>query len=110
MFEIIEYGDFMPSGKQKKKKQIILSHTSREVGEYLSSIKFSKQIVYLDIRGLEFGILLDMRDSEQLLVHIIEELMELLSSMTSLKCHPSTTSRLGSLKLIDSSLKESTSC
>ena len=40
MFEIIEYGDFKPSGKQKKKKQIILSHTSREVGEYLSSIKY----------------------------------------------------------------------
>jgi hypothetical protein len=39
MPEIIEYGDFKTTGKQKKKKQIILCHTSREVGEYLSSLK-----------------------------------------------------------------------
>jgi N-acetyl-anhydromuramyl-L-alanine amidase AmpD len=39
MPEIIEYGDFKTTGKQKKKKQIILCHTSREVGEYLASLK-----------------------------------------------------------------------
>lgn len=31
---------FYPLGKQKKKKQIILCHTSREVNEYLTSLKF----------------------------------------------------------------------
>lgn len=40
MFEIISYGDFKATGKQKKKKQIILCHTSREIGEYLTSLKF----------------------------------------------------------------------
>lgn len=40
MLEIIEYGDFKTTGKQKKKKQIILTHTSRDVGEYLSSLKY----------------------------------------------------------------------
>jgi N-acetyl-anhydromuramyl-L-alanine amidase AmpD len=40
MSEIINYGKFKPIGKNKNKKQIILCHTSREVGEYLSSLKF----------------------------------------------------------------------
>jgi N-acetyl-anhydromuramyl-L-alanine amidase AmpD len=40
MFEIQKYGNFKPIGNQKKKKQIILCHTTREVGEYLSSLKF----------------------------------------------------------------------
>jgi N-acetyl-anhydromuramyl-L-alanine amidase AmpD len=40
MLDIQKYGNFKPTGKQKKKKQIILCHTSREVGEYLSSLKF----------------------------------------------------------------------
>jgi N-acetyl-anhydromuramyl-L-alanine amidase AmpD len=40
MIDIQKYGNFKPTGKQKKKKQIILCHTSREVGEYLSSLKF----------------------------------------------------------------------
>ena len=39
MFEIISYGDFKATGKQKKKKQIILCHTSRDIGEYLTSLK-----------------------------------------------------------------------
>jgi hypothetical protein len=39
MSEIIDYGDFKTTGKQKKKKQIILCHTSRDVGEYLASLK-----------------------------------------------------------------------
>jgi N-acetyl-anhydromuramyl-L-alanine amidase AmpD len=40
MLNIQKYGDFKPIGKQKKKKQIILCHTSREVEEYLVSLKF----------------------------------------------------------------------
>ena len=40
MLNIQKYGEFKPTGNQKKKKQIILCHTSREVGEYLSSLKF----------------------------------------------------------------------
>ena len=40
MLDIQQYGDFKPLGKQKKKKQIILCHTSREVEEYLASLKF----------------------------------------------------------------------
>lgn len=40
MGKIEKYGNFKPTGKQKKKKQIILSHTSREVEEYLTSLKF----------------------------------------------------------------------
>lgn len=34
------YGNFKPLGKNKEKKQIILCNTSREVGEYLTSLKF----------------------------------------------------------------------
>lgn len=40
MLNIEKYGKFKPTGKQKKKKQIILCHTSREVEEYLASLKF----------------------------------------------------------------------
>ena len=40
MLNIQKYGNFKPTGKQKKKKQIILCHTSREVEEYLTSLKF----------------------------------------------------------------------
>ena len=40
MLKVEKYGDFKPTGKQKKKKQIILCHTSREVEEYLTSLKF----------------------------------------------------------------------
>jgi N-acetyl-anhydromuramyl-L-alanine amidase AmpD len=40
MFDIIEFGNFKPTGKQKKKKQIILTHTSREVNTYLMSLKY----------------------------------------------------------------------
>lgn len=35
-----KYGSFKPIGKNKEKSQIILCHTSREVGEYLTSLKF----------------------------------------------------------------------
>lgn len=40
MLRIQKYGNFRPIGKSKKKNQIILCHTSREVGEYLVSLKF----------------------------------------------------------------------
>lgn len=40
MLKIQKYGNFKPIGKQKKKNQIILCHTSREVGDYLVSLKF----------------------------------------------------------------------
>jgi N-acetyl-anhydromuramyl-L-alanine amidase AmpD len=40
MVDIEKYGDFKILGKQKKKRQIILCHTSREVEEYLASLMF----------------------------------------------------------------------
>ena len=40
MLDVKKYGNFKQTGKQKKKKQIILCHTSREVEEYLTSLKF----------------------------------------------------------------------
>jgi N-acetyl-anhydromuramyl-L-alanine amidase AmpD len=40
MIDIVKYGEFKPTGKQKKKKQIILSHTSREIKNYLMSLKY----------------------------------------------------------------------
>lgn len=40
MFNIEKYGKFKSLGKQKKKKQIILCHSSREIDEYLTSIKY----------------------------------------------------------------------
>jgi N-acetyl-anhydromuramyl-L-alanine amidase AmpD len=40
MLNIEKYGKFKTLGKQKKKKQIILCHTSREVEEYLVSLKY----------------------------------------------------------------------
>lgn len=39
MLNIQKFGNFKPSGRQKRKKQIILCHTSREVQEYLASLK-----------------------------------------------------------------------
>jgi N-acetyl-anhydromuramyl-L-alanine amidase AmpD len=40
MLKIEKYGKFKCLGKQKNKKQIILCHTSREVEEYLISLKY----------------------------------------------------------------------
>ena len=40
MLKLETYGNFKPLGKGKIKKQIILCHTSREVGEYLTSLQF----------------------------------------------------------------------
>jgi len=38
--DIIKYGDFKPLGKQKKKHQIILTHTGRNVENYLASLRY----------------------------------------------------------------------
>lgn len=38
--EVIKYGNFKPLGKQKKKGQIILTHTSRNVEDYLASLTY----------------------------------------------------------------------
>ena len=40
MVEVTKYGEFKPSGKQKKKSQIILAHSSRNVHSYLLSLKY----------------------------------------------------------------------
>ena len=40
MIDIIKYGDFKPFGKQKKKSQIILTHTNRNVENYLASLRY----------------------------------------------------------------------
>lgn len=40
MVNVEKHGKFKPIGKTKNKKQIILCHTSREVEEYLASLKF----------------------------------------------------------------------
>jgi N-acetyl-anhydromuramyl-L-alanine amidase AmpD len=40
MIDIIKYGDFKPLGKQKKKHQIILTHTGRNVENYLVSLRY----------------------------------------------------------------------
>lgn len=46
MVNIEKYGNFKPSGKYKQKTQIILCHTSREVEEYLASLKFRYNTKY----------------------------------------------------------------
>ncbi len=38
--EIIKYGDFSSLGKNQNKKQIILSNTSRNIKDYLQSLKY----------------------------------------------------------------------
>ncbi len=38
--EIIKYGNLKPLGKQKNKRQIILTHTSRNVENYLASLRY----------------------------------------------------------------------
>jgi N-acetyl-anhydromuramyl-L-alanine amidase AmpD len=40
MLNIEKYGNFKFTGKHKKKTKIVLCHTSREVEEYLTSLKF----------------------------------------------------------------------
>ena len=40
MLKLKKYGNFKSLGNGKVKQQIILCHTSREVGEYLTSLKF----------------------------------------------------------------------
>jgi len=40
MVDLVKYGKFKTIGKEKFKRQIILCHTSREVDEYITSLKF----------------------------------------------------------------------
>jgi N-acetyl-anhydromuramyl-L-alanine amidase AmpD len=40
MVDTVTYGNFKTDKKLKEKRQIILCHTSREIGEYLISLKF----------------------------------------------------------------------
>ena len=40
MVDLITYGNFKTAKKLKHKEQIVLCHTSREIGEYLISLKF----------------------------------------------------------------------
>jgi N-acetyl-anhydromuramyl-L-alanine amidase AmpD len=40
MIDVIKYGDFKATGKQKKKQQIIIQHTSRNIEEYLLGLKY----------------------------------------------------------------------
>lgn len=46
MLNIIPYGKFKGIGKQKRKKQIILCHTSRGVEDYLTSLLFRNNSKY----------------------------------------------------------------
>ena len=40
MVDVQKYGKFKGTGKQKKKNQIILTHTSRNISDYLQSLKY----------------------------------------------------------------------
>lgn len=40
MVEIEKYGNFKPLGKNKKKYQLILTHSSRDIENYLQSLKY----------------------------------------------------------------------
>lgn len=40
MNKIIKYGNFKDSGENKNKTQIILTHTSRDINQYLMSLKY----------------------------------------------------------------------
>jgi hypothetical protein len=40
MFEIIKYGEFKTKKYEEKKHQIILTHTSRNLDEYIQSLKY----------------------------------------------------------------------
>ena len=40
MVDIIKYGEFKSEGIQKQKHQIILTHTSRHINEYLNTLRY----------------------------------------------------------------------
>ena len=40
MNKIIKYGNFKNSGENENKTQIILTHTSRDINQYLMSLKY----------------------------------------------------------------------
>jgi N-acetyl-anhydromuramyl-L-alanine amidase AmpD len=71
MLKIEKYGNFKPTGKQKKKRQIILCHTGREVKEYLASLshryngKFDRVPNYVITKyGFIYQLLEDVGHSE----------------------------------------------
>lgn len=40
MIKIINYGNYLSSGENEEKKQIVLLHTSREISQYLMGLKY----------------------------------------------------------------------
>jgi N-acetyl-anhydromuramyl-L-alanine amidase AmpD len=46
MVDVILYGNFKSKVKGKRRKQIVLCHTAREVGEYLASLRFRNNAKY----------------------------------------------------------------
>jgi N-acetyl-anhydromuramyl-L-alanine amidase AmpD len=46
MVDVILYGNFKSKVKGKRRKQIVLCHTAREVGEYLTSLRFRNNAKY----------------------------------------------------------------
>lgn len=46
MVDVILYGNFKSKVKGKRRKQIVLCHTAREVGEYLTSLRFRNNSKY----------------------------------------------------------------
>lgn len=46
MIDVIEYGNFQSKGVESKKKQIILTHTSRKIDNYLMCLKYRKNGKY----------------------------------------------------------------
>ena len=46
MVDVILYGNFKSKVKGKRRKQIVLCHTAREVEEYLASLRFRNNAKY----------------------------------------------------------------
>lgn len=66
--EIVKYGKFIHAGKNKDKYQIIICHTSREVNEYLTSLKFRYNGKYTKIPNYVIsreGKILQLLDDEE---------------------------------------------
>ncbi len=55
MVNIIEYGNFKSLGENKDKSQIILTHTSRYINDYLQSLKYRHNGDYNKIPNYVIG-------------------------------------------------------
>ena len=55
MVDIIEYGNFKSLGENKDKSQIILTHTSRYINDYLQSLKYRHNGDYNKIPNYVIG-------------------------------------------------------